>query len=81
MDKIDKDIRHYAASKTIQFYEMDAPSARLAKNTLNRCDGVWAVVNKKQKDALVRMKQPLDDALLRDTLEKAGLHVRAIITG
>ena len=42
------------------------------ENALNSQPGVWAQVNLSSKQALVRMKQPVETALLCSVVAKAG---------
>ncbi len=43
-----------------------------AENALNALDGVWASVRKDKNRALIRTKQPADEAALRRAVHQAG---------
>ena len=50
------------------------------ENGLNRLDGVWAVVDLAKGQADVRMKEPLDEQVLKQAVRDTGYTVYKIET-
>ena len=69
----DRDKSHYPYIAKLVIDGMVCGScARRIENALNKIDGVWARVDVSAKQDTVRMKHPLSDQLLRDTVNYIG---------
>ena len=75
----DRDARHYPYTATLSIEGMMCTNcARKVENAFNRQDGVWRKVDFAGRKAVVRMKQPMDDAKLRRIVREAGYTVLKI---
>ena len=75
----DKNKEHYPHSAKMEIYGMTcANCARRVENGLNQIQGVWAKVNLDQKEALVRMKNPVEEKILRQAVKDAGYTVLSV---
>ena len=78
----DKDKSHYPYTAFLKIDGMTCSNCvRRVENALNRLDGVWATIQLEQDTALVRMKQPLDDQILRSAVREQGYIVLSIERG
>lgn len=78
----DKDKSHYPYTAFLKIDGMTCSNCvRRVENALNRLDGVWATIQLEQNTALVRMKQPLDDQILRSAVREQGYTVLSIERG
>lgn len=72
----DKDPSHYPYSVKIQIEGMTCSRCKMkVENAFNSQDGMWAQADVKKGEALVWMKQPTEQAVLRRLVSKAGYHV------
>lgn len=72
----DRDKSHYPYAVTLKVDGMTCSNCtRRVENALNRLDGVWAAADLGKGTALVRMKQPLDEKVLRDAVRGSGYTV------
>ena len=79
MKVADRDARHYPYTATLSIEGMMCTNcARKVENAFNRQDGVWVKVDFAGRKAVVRMKQPMDDAILRRIVREAGYTVLKI---
>lgn len=69
----DRDKSHYphVARLAVDGMVCGACGARI-ENELNALEGVWASADVSAKTVTVRMKQPVEDALLRETVNSIG---------
>lgn len=75
----DRDKRHYPYAATLSIEGMMCTNcARKVENAFNRRDGIWAKVDFAARKAVVRIKQPTDDADLRRIVREAGYTVLQI---
>ena len=75
----DRDKSHYPYAVTLAIEGMMCTNcARKVENAFNRQDGMWAKVDFAARKALVRMKQPADDADLRRIVRETGYTVLRI---
>lgn len=71
----DKDKSHYPYAVVLTIDGMVCGNcARRVENALNALDGVWAIVDVGAKQALVRMKRPVEEQVLRDTVNHIGAY-------
>lgn len=69
----DKDKSHYPYLAELTIDGMVCGNcAQRVENALNVLDGVWAKVDVSTKTATVRMKQPVEERVLRDTVNHIG---------
>lgn len=69
----DKDKSHYSYTRYLQIDGMVCKNcANRVENALNTLDGVWASIDLSTKTATVRMKQPIDERILRETVNHIG---------
>ncbi len=72
----DRNKAHYPYTKILKIDGMSCGNcANRVENALNALDGVWASVDLGSQEALVRMKQPTDPELLKNTVRKQGYTV------
>ena len=72
----DKDPSHYPYHLNLQLDGMTCQNCvRRVENALNSIDGVWASVSLEGQTALVRLKTPPDEQLIRQTVRNAGYAV------
>ena len=72
----DRNKAHYPYTKILKIDGMSCGNcANRVENALNALDGVWASVDLGSQEALVRMKQPTDPALLKNAVRKQGYTV------
>ena len=75
----DKDLQHYPYTVVLTIDGMTCGHCAVrVENALNELNGVWAKVDLGGKTALVRMVQPLPEAVLRQAIRGAGytlLHI------
>ena len=72
----DRDRSHYPYEARLSIEGMSCQNCALrVENALNSMDGIWAKVNLGKKSALVRGKQPLEEAKLRRAVASAGYQV------
>ena len=77
----DRDKRHYPYRKILHIDGMVCTNCSAhVENALNRLDGVWAAVDLAKGQADVRMKTPLDEQILKQTVRSAGYTVYKIET-
>lgn len=78
----DRDPRHYPYEKILTVDGMTCRNcAARVQNALNSLDGVYSRVNLGEKQAVVRLKADLPDALLRRAVAGAGYTVTAVRGG
>ncbi len=69
----DRDPSHYPFAVVLTIDGMVCQNcAQRIENTLNGLDGVWADADAYTKKVLVRMKEPMNKQLLRDTVNHIG---------
>ena len=72
----DRNKAHYPYTKILKIDGMSCGNcANRVENALNALDGVWASVDLGSQEALVRMKQPMDPELLKNSVRKHGYTV------
>ena len=72
----DRNKAHYPYTKILKIDGMSRGNcANRVENALNALDGVWASVDLGRQEAFVRMKQPVEPELLKDTVRKQGYTV------
>ena len=72
----DRNKAHYPYTKILKTDGMSCGNcANRVENALNALDGVWASVDLGRQEAFVRMKQPVEPELLKDTVRKQGYTV------
>ena len=72
----DRNKAHYPYTKILKIDGMSCGNcANRVENALNALDGVWASVDLGRQEAFVRMKQPVEPELLKDTVRKQGYTV------
>lgn len=73
-----KELGKVVATKTLAITGMHCMHCvRAVTEALNAIDGVSAEVDLQSARAVVRMDRPVDDAVLREAVEKAGFQVGA----
>lgn len=78
----DRDKRHYPYSCTMTIDGMTCSNCvRRVENALNRLDGVWCTVDLGQRQARLRLKQPIDGHVLKNAVRQAGYTVLTIQMG
>ncbi len=71
----DKNKSHYPHEALLTIDGMVCSScARRVENALNQLEGVWATVDVSAKQAKVRMKEPVAEQTLRDTVNHIGAY-------
>ena len=69
----DRNKNHYPYQAVVTIDGMVCGScSRRVENALNRLDGVWAQVDLGAGTALVRMKYPVEDAVLKEAVNRSG---------
>ncbi len=77
----DRDKSHYPYRKILSIDGMVCGNCSTrVENGLNRLDGVWAVVDLAKGQADVRMKEPLDEQVLKQAVRDTGYTVYKIET-
>ena len=72
----DKDPSHYPYQKVLKIDGMTCGNcANRVENALNHLDGVYATVDLMKEEAVVRMKEELEDQTLKKTVAAAGYTV------
>ena len=72
----DKDPSHYPYKKVLKIYGMTCGNgANRVENALTLLDGVYATVDLMKEEAVVRMKEELEDQTLKKTVAAAGYTV------
>lgn len=75
----DRNKAHYPYQVTLTVDGMVCGNcAKRVENALNTLDGVWATVDLGKKEALVRLKEQLPEARLRDAVREAGYTVMKV---
>lgn len=78
----DKRTEHYPYAVTLSVDGMTCSNCKMrVENALNAEEGVWAEVSLKEKKAVVRMKERIEDAVLKRDVERAGYDVLGISEG
>lgn len=69
----DRNKNHYPYKVTLRIGGMTCDNcAGKVENELNGLQGVWSSVDISSKQAIVRMKTPIDETFLRKAVESAG---------
>lgn len=77
----DRNKAHYPYTSVLTIDGMVCGScASKIENALNVLDGVWAAADVNTKEVTVRMKQPIDEKLLRETVNNLGPYTVMKIT-
>lgn len=72
----DKDPSHYPYVKALKIDGMTcANCSNRVENALNHLEGVYASVDLMKEEAIVRMKEPLEDQVLKKAVAAAGYTV------
>lgn len=72
----DKDPSHYPYQKVLKIDGMTCGNcANCVENALNHLDGVYASVDLMKEEAVVRMKEKVEDQILKKTVAAAGYTV------
>lgn len=72
----DRDRSHYPHRAQAQITQMTCDNcAARVENSLNAIDGIWAQVRIDSRNALIRSRQPIDEALIRSAVHQAGYGV------
>lgn len=75
----DRDLSHYPYIRTLQIDGMTCQNCvGRVQNTLNSLDGVFAKVDLQKNVAVVHLKQPLPEDVLRRVISQAGYSVISI---
>ena len=75
----DRDLSHYPYGKLLKIDGMTCGNcANRVANALNQLDGVYASVDLMKEEAVVHMKQSLEDRILREAVSAAGYRIYKI---
>ena len=76
----DKDLSHYLHEKVLKIDGMTCGNcANRVANALNHLDGVYATVDLMKEEAMVHMKEPVDDQTLKKAVAAAGYTVYKVM--
>ena len=77
----DKEVSHYPYHKRMSVSGMICGNCtKRVENALNSIDGVWAAADVSTKNVDVRMKNNLEDSVLKQAVRNAGYTVEAVET-
>ena len=69
----DHDLNRYPYTAVMKIDGMTCRNCVIkVENAFNSLDGVWARADLEEKDAVIRMKRPLSDEVLRNAVNEAG---------
>ena len=72
----DRDRSHYPHRAHAQITQMTCDNcAARVENSLNAIDGIWAQVRIDRHSAVIRARQPIDEAVIRSAVHQAGYGV------